>query len=186
MNKVDLSHYNNDWYSPGASGIKRILWYYTNSLFFKGYLFPFSGLKVFLLKLFGAKVGLGCNIKPNVNIKYPWKLVVGNHCWIGEDVWIDNLAQVELKDHVCISQGAYLLCGNHDFTKKHFDLIVKPIKIEDGAWIGAKSVVTPGLTIGSHAVLSAASMASSDLEPFFIYQGVPAVKIKERKIETKG
>ena len=72
----------------------------------------------------------------------PWKLKVGNNVWIGEDVWIDNLELVDISDNVCISQGAMLLCGNHDFTSSTFDLIVKPIVLEDGVWIGAKSIVS--------------------------------------------
>jgi len=139
-------------------------------------------MKILLLKLFGASVGNGVVIKPNVNIKYPWFLRIGDYSWIGEDVWIDNLAKVEIGSHVCISQGAFLLCGNHDYTKPSFDLMVKPIIIEDGVWVGAKSVVCPGVTCFSHAILSVGSIATKNLEAYSIYQGNPAQKIKERRI----
>ncbi|MAY82574.1 MAG: colanic acid biosynthesis acetyltransferase WcaF [Flavobacteriales bacterium] len=184
MNKVDLSKYNNDWYKPGASLFKRFLWYYTNRLFFQSYWLPSSSLKVLLLKMFGAKVGKGCNIKPGVNIKYPWKLTIGNHCWIGEEVWIDNLAEVSIEDHVCLSQGAFLLCGNHDFKKMSFDLIVKPIHLENGSWVGAKSIVAPGVRMHSHSILTAGSVLTANTDEYSIYQGNPAVKVKERIIES--
>lgn len=145
--------------------------------------FPFSGFKRFLLRLFGAKIGTGVVIKPCVNIKYPWKLQVGNHVWIGENVWIDNLGQVTIGDNSCLSQGAFLLCGNHDYKSSNFDLMVSPIILENGAWIGAKAIVSGGVTVGTHAVLTLGSVATKNLEPYGIYTGNPAVKVKERIIE---
>lgn len=146
---------------------------------------PFSGLKVILLRLFGAKVGKGVVIKPNINIKYPWLLEIGDYTWIGERAWIDNLAQVKIGKNCCISQGAMLLCGNHNYKKPTFDLIVKPITLEDGAWVGALSVVCPGVTIKSHAILTVQSVAAETLEPFALYKGNPAVRIRERVISDK-
>ena len=118
--KVDLNSYNNSWYKPGNK-LKIMAWYWVNELLLKSTLLPFSKLRLVVLRCFGAKIGFGVTIKPGVNVKYPWLLKVGNHCWIGEDVWIDNLAQVSMGDNVCISQGAMLLCGNHDFKVSTFD-----------------------------------------------------------------
>lgn len=184
MNKVDFSKYNNDWFAGeiGAGKLTQIAWYFINILFFKTALNPINSVKVSLLKLFGAQVGRGVVIKPAVNIKYPWKLTVGDHSWIGENVWIDNLAQVTIGANVCLSQGAMLLTGNHDYKKVTFDLLVKPIIIEDGAWIGAKALVAPGVTVYAHAVLSAMSIATKNLEPYTIYQGNPAVAVRKRDI----
>lgn len=181
--KTDLSSFDNSWYQPG-NRFKRLLWYYVNLIFLKSSWNISSSLKVFWLKAFGAEVGKGVIIKPNVNIKYPWKLVIGNHCWIGEGVWIDNLDQVTLEDNVCISQGALLQCGNHNYKKPTFDLMVAPIRLKDGSWIGARSCVAPGVTLGSHAILSIGSTATKDLEPYKIYAGNPAVYKKDRLIEN--
>ena len=178
---TDLSKYNNSWYKPG-SAVKRIAWHYVNGLFFRSGLFPFYRLKVFLLRSFGARIGQGVLIKPGVNIKYPWFLQVGDHSWIGEQVWIDNLAMVTIGSHVCISQGAYLLTGNHDYKKESFDLIVKPIALEDGVWIGARATVCPGVTCKTHAVLSVGSVLTTNTEPNGIYRGNPAVKVAEREL----
>lgn len=179
--KTDLSKYNNRWYQPGSK-VKRLLWYFINELFLKCSLNPSSGLRIFWLKCFGAKIGEGVVIKPGVNIKYPWKLTVGNHCWIGELVWIDNLDQVTLEDHVCISQGAFLLCGNHNYKLSSFDLMTSPIILKEGSWVGAKGIVGPGVTMKSHSVLSLGSITTNNLEAYGVYRGNPAVKIKEREI----
>ena len=180
--KTDLSKYNNDWYQPGGSVLKKTCWYVLHAIFIHS-AFPFSSFKVFLLRLFGASIGTSVTIKPNVTIKYPWHLTIGNHVWIGEQVWIDNLSRVTIKNNCCVSQGAMLLCGNHDYSKTSFDLIVKDITLEEGVWIGAKSIVCPGVSIGSHSVLTVNSVATSNLEPWGIYQGNPAIKIKERVIK---
>lgn len=178
--RTSLSLYNNSWYNPGGGLFKRLAWYITNVLFLLNPLNPFSGIKIRILRLFGAKVGKGVNIKPCVNIKYPWLLEIGDYTWIGENVWIDNLARVKIGNNVCVSQGAMLLCGNHNYKKSTFDLMIGEITLEDGSWVGAKAVVCPGVTLNTHAVLGVSSMANHDLDAYCIYQGVPAVKIRER------
>jgi putative colanic acid biosynthesis acetyltransferase WcaF len=167
----------------GASKFKQVCWYFTNVLVLKNSLLPGSGIRVFFLRLFGARVGRGVVIKPGVNIKFPWKLTIGDHSWVGEKVWIDNLASVSIGRSACVSQGAVLLTGNHDYKKTTFDLIIAPIIIEDGVWIGASAMVCPGVTCSSHSVLSVASIANKNLEPYSIYKGNPAVKIAERIIK---
>ena len=180
---TDLSHYDNSWYNPGGGAIKRLVWYFTNVLFFINPLNPISKLKIYLLRLFGAKIGTGVNIKPCVNIKYPWRLEIGDYTWIGENVWIDNLAQVKIGSNVCISQGAMLLCGNHNYKKPTFDLMIGEITLEDGSWVGAQSVVCPGVTLHTHAILGVSSVAHHDLEAYGVYQGNPAVKVRERVMD---
>ncbi len=182
MNKTDLSTFNNEWYKPGKNAIVRTLWYFTNAFFFNNGLFPFSKIKTILLKIYGAKIGKGVVIKPSVNIKYPWRLTIGNNVWIGENVWIDNLDDVKIGNNISISQGALLLSGNHNFKKSTFDLMIGKIIIEDGVWIGAKTIVTGGVTCHSHSILTVNSVASKDLNAYGIYKGNPAIFIKERKI----
>lgn len=182
MRKTDLSTYNNYPFHPGGTAFKRFLWYYTNAVFFKTSLLPSNTFKRFVLRSFGARVGKGVTIKPGVNIKYAWHLTIGNDTWIGENVWIDCLVAVTIGSHVCLSQGAVLLTGNHNYKKTTFDLIVSGFTLEDGAWIGACAIVNSGITIATHAVLTTGSVATGDLEPYCIYQGNPAVKIRERVI----
>lgn len=182
-NKSDLSKYNNAWYSVGAVSLKLIVWYFVNLWVLRSGWLPLNGIKVVILRLFGAKVGKNVVIKPHVNIKYPWRLTIGDNVWIGENAWIDNLADVTIGDNVCISQGAMLLCGNHNYKKTTFDLMIGEIKLEEGVWVGAQSVVCPGVTMKSHSVLAVGSIATKDCEAYAIYQGNPAVKVKDRVIE---
>ncbi len=137
-----------------------------------------------LLRLFGAKIGAQVVIKPKVNIKYPWLLEIGDHAWIGEKVWIDNLVQVSIGSHACISQGALLLTGNHNYKKSSFDLITGQIFIDDGAWVGAKAVICPGVRVSSHSIVTVGSVLTKSSSAYGIYQGNPAIKIKERQISA--
>jgi len=180
--KTDLSTFDNTWYRPGRNLLVRMSWYTVNLCFFRSP-FPYYGPKRFLLRLFGAKVGKGLIIKPHVSVKYPWRLEIGNNVWIGEEVWIDNLGKVTLQDNSCISQGALLLCGNHNYKKTSFDLLVGEITLEEGAWAGAKTVVCPGVRMGRNSLLTVGSIATGSLEPDWIYQGNPAVKVKPRIIK---
>ncbi|MCF6240858.1 MAG: WcaF family extracellular polysaccharide biosynthesis acetyltransferase [Bacteroidales bacterium] len=183
--KTDLSKYDNSAYKPGRNAFIRFLWYFTNVLFFINPLNPISSLKVFLLRLFGAKIGKGLVIKPSVNIKYPWRLQVGDYSWIGENVWIDNLADVKIGANCCLSQGALILTGNHNYKKAGFDLITETIILEDGVWIGAKSVVTPGVHCKTHLVLSVNSvLTEKDTLPNTIYTGNPAKPIRRRTVQN--
>jgi putative colanic acid biosynthesis acetyltransferase WcaF len=181
--EVDLSKYDNSWYDPGGRW-KRILWYLCSWLFIKTAVPYPSSLKRRMLILFGARVGAGLVIKPNVNIKYPWFLEIGDNVWIGEYAWIDNLCEVKIGSNVCISQGAYILTGNHDYRKPEFDLIIRPVRIASGVWIGAKSVVCPGAVLESHAVLTVGSVAIRTVDAHTIYSGNPATPVKKRDVRS--
>jgi putative colanic acid biosynthesis acetyltransferase WcaF len=183
MQTTDLLSYNNSPYHPGGNAVKRVLWYYVNALIFKSSLFPFYGIKNILLRLFGAKIGNEVEIKPGVSIKYPWLLTIGNEVWVGENVWIDNLVMVTIGSNICISQGATLLTGSHDYKKTSFNLITGSIILEDGVWIGAQAIVNQGITVATHAVLTARSVATNNLEPYTVYQGNPAIKVRDRVID---
>jgi putative colanic acid biosynthesis acetyltransferase WcaF len=184
--RTDLSTYSSRGFERGASALAELVWMLVSAIFFRHSLAVCSGWKVGVLRAFGAEVGRGVVIKPSVQIKFPWKLRIGNHVWIGEHVWIDNLDRVTIGDSACLSQGAMLLCGNHDFTKTTFDLVTRPITIEEGAWVGARAIVGPGVRMGSHAVLTAGSVATRDLEPYTIYQGNPADPKKPRLVGEAG
>ncbi|MBE7177910.1 MAG: colanic acid biosynthesis acetyltransferase WcaF [Mucilaginibacter polytrichastri] len=182
MKSTDLSVYNRNNYHPGASRVVRAAWYLINLLVFKTGWLPFSPPKILLLRLFGAKAGKNCVIKPHVSIKYPWHVTLGDFVWIGEKAWIDNHVTVQIGSHVCLSQGAMIMTGNHNYSSTHFDLITKPVVIENGVWIGAGATICPGITAGSHSVLTAGSVATRNLEAYSIYQGNPAVRIRTREI----
>jgi putative colanic acid biosynthesis acetyltransferase WcaF len=133
-----------------------------------------------LLCAFGARVGAGGRIKPGLQVTFPWRLTIGDHCWLGEHLWIDNLAPVTLGDRVCLSQGAYLCTGNHDFRSPGFELRLGPISIGSDAWIAARAVLAPGCVIGTGAVVGLGAVASGSVPPGAIVRGNPAVVVGER------
>ena len=182
MQQTNLSAYDNHPYHPGGNALKQALWYYVNAVFFASAWLPVSAFKIFLLRLFGAQIGKGVVIKPRVNIKYPWHLIIGNNTWIGECVWIDNLVLVSIGNNVCVSQGAILQTGSHNYKKTTFDLMIGPIKLEDGVWVGCGAIINQGITLASHSLLTSGSVATKSLEAYHIYQGNPAVKVRPRNI----
>ncbi|MDD4993943.1 MAG: WcaF family extracellular polysaccharide biosynthesis acetyltransferase [Paludibacter sp.] len=177
---IDLSKFDSRGYNKGAGTIKILLWYFVNTLFVRPAWNPIMCSKFFLLRIFGAKLGKNICLKPGVIIKSPWYLVVGDNSWIGENVWIDNLDRVTIGSNVCISQGAMLLTGNHDYTDRFMPYRNAPIILEDGVWIGAQAVVTSGVTAFSCSILTVGSIATKDMQANEIYQGNPAIKIRER------
>jgi len=182
-NIVRLDKFDGIPFDKGASICKQVLWFFVNALLVRASWNPFMGIKIWLLRVFGAKIGHGLIIKNNVIIKFPWKLTVGDNVWLGENCWIDNLDNVLIGNNVCISQGALLITGNHDYRKSDFPYRNAPIIIEDGAWVGAKVVVAPGVRVSSYSILTLGTIITKDTEPWGIYQGNPGVKIKERRLE---
>lgn len=182
MCPVQLSKFNNSRYDPGRPLPIQILWYFVGRPLLRCWYIPTSGPRRVLLRLFGSKVGKRVVIRPGIRIKFPWYFEIGDDSWIGEDVWIDNLAPVRIGSNACISQGAYLCTGNHDWTDPAFGLLVRPIIIGDGGWVGAKATVCPGVEVGECAVAAAGSVVTSNLAAYTIHGGNPAVPIKVRTI----
>jgi len=181
---VRLDQYDNKSYDCGRGILAQSLWFFIGLPILRCQINPFSGLKSSLLRLFGATIGVGVIIKPGVRVKYPWKLSVGDHSWIGEDVWIDNLAQVTIGSHACLSQAAYLCTGNHDWKDPKFRLMISEIQIGEGAWVGAKSVLCPGVTMAKLSILTAGSVATGCIPGNEILAGNPAIFVRTRIIQS--
>lgn len=178
---ADLSKFDTGGYKAGPT-LKVFIWFFVNYYILDS-AFPWPyGLKRWLLIVFGARIGKGLVIKTKVRIKNPWRLIVGENCWIGESVWIDNLENVVIGNNVSISQGAMLLTGNHDYTVSSFPYRLGKIILEDGVWIGAQSVVCPGVTCKSHSILTVNSVAAKNLEAYGIYSGNPSAFVRQRKM----
>lgn len=133
-----------------------------------------------LLRAFSAKIGKGVVVRANVNISFPWRLTIGDHVWIGEDVGILSLAQVTIESNVCISQRAYLCTGSHEFLREDFKLKVAPIVVREGSWIAAASFIAPGVEIGSGAIVSAGSVVFDSVAPKTFVRGNPATMVEVR------
>jgi putative colanic acid biosynthesis acetyltransferase WcaF len=171
-------------FDRGASKWCEAAWLLVSLFLFRLCPFSLSRFKCAVLRAFGAKIGRGVVIKPQVKITFPWKLTIGDYVWLGEECWLLNLDHIIIGSHVCISQRALLCTGNHNYKSHTFDLIVKPITLEDGCWLGTGSWVGPGVKVGTHAILAAGSVATKELLPWGIYQGNPAKLIKQRVLAT--
>ncbi len=182
MSDVNLRAFDNSWYRPGRSQLWQALWFFLGLPLLRCSLIPSSTFRVRLLRLFGASIGEGVVIKPEVRVKYPWHLRVGNDCWLGEGCWIDNLTTVTLGDDVCISQGAYLCTGNHNWSDPAFGLKVGSIRLHDGSWVGAKSFLAPGVIFGECAIAAAGSVVTKNIPPYEVHAGNPAVFCRKRTI----
>jgi putative colanic acid biosynthesis acetyltransferase WcaF len=182
VKKVNLESFSDTVFPTSYLKTKYLGWLIVSNVFFLTNIPYPNYLKVFFLKLFGAKVGNNVVIKPWVKIKLPWQLELKDHIWLGENCWIDNISKITISSNCCISQGALLITGNHDYSKVSFNLITKPIILEEGCWIGANAIVSGGVTIHSHAVLSIGSVTTKDLLPYTIYKGNPAIEYKKRVI----
>jgi putative colanic acid biosynthesis acetyltransferase WcaF len=176
-----LRDFDNRGFDRGRSALTEAIWLILSAALVRSWI-PGSVHRRLILRAFGAQIGADVIIKPGVRIKFPWRLAVGDHSWIGEDVWIDNLAAVKIGSNCCVSQGAYICTGSHDWSAAAFDLTTKPVTIEDNAWIAAKAIVSPGVTVGEGAVLALGSVAMSDLGAWGIYRGAPAVFVKKRVV----
>lgn len=176
----DLNAFRNSEYDPGRGFVTRTIWYFVSLIFFESGWFPVSGIKSHILRLFGAKVGNGVVFKPHVRIKFPWRLAIGDHCWIGQGVWIDNIEDVNIGDHVCVSQLAYFCTGSHDHRSRAFDLLAKPIAVENGAWIGARATLLGGVVVHANAIAAAGSVVVKSVPAAIIVGGNPAKQISVR------
>jgi putative colanic acid biosynthesis acetyltransferase WcaF len=182
VNTVDLSLHRNDEFDPGRPFVVRACWVIVEALVLLNPVVTSYRIKRAALRAFGARIGRNVVVKPNVHVKYPWRLEVGDNSWLGERSWIDNFVTVRVGANCCISQGAYLCTGNHDWSDPAFRRIVEGIVVEDGAWIGAFARIAPGVTVGRGAVVALGAVLAEDAAPSGVYVGNPAVRTRTRTV----
>ncbi len=145
---------------------------------------PLKPWRRLLLKLFGAKLGAGTDVRGSARVWYPPHLHMGDHAVLGPRVHCYNMAPIHLGPGALVAQGAYLCAGTHDITSPVFQLTTRPITIEAKAWIAAEAFVGPGVVVGEGAVLGARGVAFKSLEPWGVYAGNPAQRIKTRVLRA--
>ncbi|HSA79562.1 MAG TPA: hypothetical protein VLE23_01985 [Geminicoccaceae bacterium] len=170
---VDLARYVEPVIPGNRSVAWRSAWYVVSALVFQNALILPSRWKAALLRAFGARIGDGLVIRPRVTIKYPWFLQIGDHVWLGEGVWIDNHTTVEIGSDVCISQGAYLFTGNHDWNDPLFRFFCQPITVEDGVWVAAKAVICPGSVLARMSVVAVGVVWCGTTAPAGVHTSPP-------------
>jgi putative colanic acid biosynthesis acetyltransferase WcaF len=158
----------------------RALWNLCWALFYRTSPRPFHAWRTMLLRLFGAKLGPACHFYPRSKVWAPWNLICEDRVTLGDDAELYNPSPFYLESHCIVSQGAYLCGATHEYNDPDFLLISFPIRIGAYAWICARAIVHPRVNVGVGAVLGLGSIATRDLEPFGVYSGAPATKVKER------
>jgi putative colanic acid biosynthesis acetyltransferase WcaF len=179
---VDLTLTSNRGYRHARSAPVRIVWALVEALVLINPVVTSYPLKRAVLRLFGARVGRNVIVKPGVRVKCPWHLTIGDNAWLGERCWIDNFVEVRIGANACISQGAYICTGNHDWSDPGMGRIVEPVAVEDGAWVGAFARIAPGVVVGREAIVTLGSVLVGDAAPRGIYRGNPAEWIRERTL----
>lgn len=168
----------------GRSAVFTQLWWIVQSTLFAMSPQALFGWRRWLLRLFGATIGEGVFIRPSVRVTYPWKLKVGDHCHIGDEVVLYTLGEIEIGDCVVVSQRSYICTGSHDYTSPTFDIYARKIVIEPEAWVATDVFVAPGIRIGSGAVVGARSSVFSDVPPGVIAVGSPARVVGTRQMKA--
>jgi putative colanic acid biosynthesis acetyltransferase WcaF len=161
--------------------IQRLLWNVCWLLLYRPSPRPMHAWRSMVLRLFGAKMGPNCHFYPGVKVHSPWNLVCEDLVAVGDGVEIYNPAPLRIGSHAILSQGAYICGATHDFDDPAFPLLTYAMQIDAYSWICARACVGPGVNVGEGAVLGLGSVATKNLEPWTIYAGVPAVKVKERR-----
>ena len=182
---VDLSLTTNRDYRPGRPFVVRAIWIVVEALVLLNPVVTSYRLKRATLRLFGASVGSRVIVKPGVHVKHPWRLRIGDNCWIGERAWLDSMEEITIGANVVISQGAYICTGNHDWSDPGMGLTPQPIVIEDGVWIGAFARVAPGIRAGRESVVALGAVLLQDSEPSGIYVGNPAIWERTRVVRDE-
>ena len=143
----------------------------------------FNGFRGMLLRFFGAEIGKNCIIRPTVRITYPWKLKMGDNCWIGDNVCLYTLGNIAVGSNTVISQGAHLCAADHDARSMSFQIRDRPIIIGDSCWIAADCFVAPGATVEDGSVISARSTVFGLMPAWKICAGSPCRPLKDRVID---
>jgi len=176
---IDLSGAPGERASWGRGRFIVYLWAIFERLFVTNSWQISSRLRIAVLRMFGAEIGRNVVFRPRTRVSFPWKLQVGDRCWIGEGVWFHNQDHIHVGHDVAISQETLLTTGSHAH-RRDMALITRPITVEAGAWITSRCMVLGGVTIGRSALVQPMSLIGNDVPPGEIWGGNPARRIGER------
>jgi putative colanic acid biosynthesis acetyltransferase WcaF len=160
--------------------LARILWSLCYALLYRVSPRPFHAWRALVLRAFGATLGPACHFYPRGKIWAPWNLVCEDRVTLADDAELYNPSPLYLGSHAIVSQGAYICGATHLYNEVSFRLVSFPMRLGAYSWICARAAVNPGVNVGEGAILALGSVATKDLEPFGIYAGIPARKVKER------
>ncbi len=180
---IDLSKAGNGDFETGRSKLFIGLWLLVEWIFVTNSLQISSKLRIMALRSFGATIGEGVIMRQRIRVKFPWRLTIGERCWIGEGVWIHNQGELSIGADTVVSQESFLTTGSHDI-RSNMNLVIKPVRIGNGVWITSRCMVLSGVEIGDNALILPGSVVDRSVDPQSIYGGVPARFIKRREMDT--
>lgn len=160
--------------------IVRILWSLIYFVFFRFSPVPFFGYRRLILKIFGCQIAEGVRVYPNVKIWLPSNLQLGANTCLGPGAIIYNQGRISIGDRVIISQNTHLCASTHDYNDCYHPLVLAPITIEDNVWVCTDAFVAPNVQLSEGCVIGARAVITKNAEPWSIYAGNPAQKIKNR------
>ncbi|WP_237668881.1 DapH/DapD/GlmU-related protein [Rhodococcus sp. BS-15] len=163
MTGRSLAGFTGAGYDKGKPFHIQVLWMLTSGLLVTQWWCP-NSIRLQILRMFGAQIGVGVSIRHRVRIHWPWKLAVGDHSWIGEDAWILNLEPVTIGTDTCISQAVLLCTGSHDRRSETFEFDNAPIVVGNRAWVAARATILRGVTIGHDATIGATALVTDDVD----------------------
>ena len=184
VHNISSSAEENPYHRPSfhlANRAVRLMWQIVYLLLYRASPRPMHAWRSMLLRLFGARIGPGCHFYPSGKVWAPWNLICEDCCTLADGAEIYNPSPVYLESHCILSQQAYLCGATHDYNHPDFPMISYSMRVGAYAWICALASIAPGVNIGAGAVLGLGSVATGDLEPWTVYSGVPAVKVKARE-----
>ncbi len=184
MPELDLKNYKNR--HSLTSKIARIVWNVVWFLLFRptpNRMRLFSAWRIFLLRLFGAKIGKHCVVMNSVLVWQPWKLSIGDYVALSEEVNCYTVDQITIGNQTTVSREAFLCCASHDVTSPIMELTYAPITIGSNAWLGARAFICPDVTVGDGAVVAACGVVTKDVDPWTMVGGNPAQFIKKRELK---
>jgi len=183
---VDLRKYDQSKFDRGRPGWVILLWWLVQAIAFPLIPHPVNGLRRWLLRLFGAKIGFGVIIRPTARFTYPWKIEIGDYSWIGDDVVLYSLDRIAIGKHCVISQKSYLCTGSHDPEDPAFGLIAASVIINHGVWIATDCFIGPGVEIGANALIGARSSVFKNMPAGFVCMGTPCRPCARREIKKSS
>jgi putative colanic acid biosynthesis acetyltransferase WcaF len=179
---VDLRRYDQTSFDRGKPAWFILVWWLVQAIAFPLSPHPFNGIRIWLLRLFGADIGTAVIIRPTARFTYPWKVEIGDYSWIGDDVVFYSLDRIKIGKHCVISQKSYLCTGSHNPQDVAFSLITGTITINHGVWVAADCFIGCGVEIGSNALIAARSSVFENMPASFVCMGTPCKPRYPREI----
>jgi putative colanic acid biosynthesis acetyltransferase WcaF len=162
--------------------VRMLMWEFCWAVFCRWTPKPLYPWRLFWLSLFGCKINGRPFVHQRARIQIPWHITLNDKLSIGDRANLYSLGEIEIGSRAVVAQEAYICTGTHDFGDRNMPLQTAKITIDADAFIGARSFVLPGVTIGEGAIVGACSLVTKDVPAWSIVAGSPARVLRKRTI----